>query len=186
VRAGVSVLPGAMRATRPPATTVSDVIENALATVEDDREFDVFVSHATEDKDSLVRPLAEALRERGLRVWFDEFEVRLGDSLRRKIDAGLARSRFGVVVLSPAFLRKNWTQYELDGHVSREMNGEQIILPIWHELQGRTAARRAVAGRQGGAPLGHGHGRGDGGGDRRGGASRSDLRGASGFDRSSA
>jgi hypothetical protein len=57
---------------------------------------------ATEDKDALVRPLAEVLRERGLAVWYDEFELRLGDSLRRKIDAGPARSRFGVAVLSPA------------------------------------------------------------------------------------
>lgn len=134
VRAGARVLPGAMKATRE-ALTVSDVVENAFALVDDDgREFDVFVSHAGEDKEALVRPLAKALRDRGLAVWYDEFEMRLGDSLRQKIDAGLARSRFGVVVLSPSFLRKNWTRYELDGLVSREMNGEQIILPIWHQL----------------------------------------------------
>ncbi|HEX8101112.1 MAG TPA: toll/interleukin-1 receptor domain-containing protein [Solirubrobacteraceae bacterium] len=101
----------------------------------DERDFDVFVSHATEDKDSFVRPLAHALQERGVRVWFDEFEMRLGDSLRRKIDAGVARSRFGVVVLSPAFFAKNCPQYELDGLVSLEMHhGTKVILPLWHNV----------------------------------------------------
>jgi TIR domain len=68
-------------------------------------------------------------------VWYDEFELRIGDSLRRKIDTGISRSRFGVVVLSRAFFAKNWPQYELDGLVTREMAGErQIILPLWHEI----------------------------------------------------
>ena len=61
---------------------------------------DVFVSHASEDKDAVVRPLAHALRAAGLRVWFGEFALHIGDSLRRKVDRGLATSRFGVVVLS--------------------------------------------------------------------------------------
>jgi len=100
-------------------------------------EYDVFISHATEDKDEIVRPLANALVAEGLRVWYDEFELRIGDSLRRKIDNGLAKSRFGVVVLSHAFFAKNWSQYELDGLVTREMTGEQVILPLWHGLTKR-------------------------------------------------
>ena len=95
---------------------------------------DVFISHATEDKDDVVRPLAQALIGQNLRVWYDEFELRIGDSLRRKIDAGLAQSRFGIVVLSHAFFEKNWPQYELDGLVTREMAGEQVILPLWHRI----------------------------------------------------
>lgn len=98
------------------------------------RRFDVFISHATEDKEDLVRPLAHALKDQGLEVWYDEFELRLGDSLRRKIDHGLAQSRFGVVVLSKAFFSKNWPQYELDGLVTREMTGQQVILPLWHNI----------------------------------------------------
>jgi hypothetical protein len=86
------------------------------------------------DKDSVVRPLAHALSEGGLSVWYDEFELRIGDSLRRKIDTGLARSRFGVVVLSRSFFGKGWTNYELDGLVTRAVSGEQILLPIWHEI----------------------------------------------------
>jgi hypothetical protein len=82
----------------------------------------------------VVRPLAEALQRLGLRVWYDEFELRIGSSLRRSIDEGLGKSRFGVVVLSHAFFAKNWPQHELDGLVTREQTGEQIILPLWHKI----------------------------------------------------
>jgi hypothetical protein len=93
--------------------------------------WDIFICHASEDKDSLVRPLAEALRRRGARVWYDEFALKMGDSLRRSIDRGLAESTFGVVVLSRAFFAKEWPQYELDGLVQRERHGAGLILPIW-------------------------------------------------------
>lgn len=94
--------------------------------------WDVFVSHASEDKVSFAQPLAEALRNRGLRVWFDAFTLTVGDSLRRSIDRGLAQSRFGVVVLSEAFFQKHWPQLELDGLVAREAAGMKVILPVWH------------------------------------------------------
>ncbi len=96
--------------------------------------WDVFISHAGEDKAAVAQPLAEHLRTAGLDVWLDTFELRIGDSLRRKIDAGLAGSRFGVVVLSKPFFRKGWPQYELDGLVTRYVSGEQNLLPIWHEI----------------------------------------------------
>tara|TARA_Y100000815_G_scaffold273735_1_gene305779 strand:- start:990 stop:1517 length:528 start_codon:yes stop_codon:yes gene_type:complete len=96
--------------------------------------YDVFISHASEDKAEVVRPLAEQLRTMGLRVWYDEFEMRVGDSLRRKIDHGISNSRFGLVVLSPSFIGKGWTEYELDGMVSNQVKGRQRILPIWHDL----------------------------------------------------
>jgi hypothetical protein len=96
-------------------------------------EWDVFISHAKEDQD-FVRPLAGNLRDRGLKVWFDEFTLVVGDSLRRSIDRGLAHSRFGVVVISPNFLRKEWPQKELDGLVAREVNGIKVILPVWHNI----------------------------------------------------
>jgi hypothetical protein len=115
-----------------PAMAIDEMAEVEAA---DGPVCDVFISHASEDKDDIVRPLAEALQAEGLVVWYDEFTLRLGDSLRRKIDHGLATSRFGVVVLSKAFFAKNWTQYELDGFVTREQaGGEQLILPIWHNL----------------------------------------------------
>jgi hypothetical protein len=99
-----------------------------------ERDFDVFISHATEDKDAVVRPLAHALKERGLLVWYDEFELQIGDSLRRKIDAGISRSRFGIIVLSTSFFAKGWSQYELDGLVTMAVSGKQILLPLWHSV----------------------------------------------------
>ncbi len=103
-------------------------------TLADQPNYDAFISHATEDKDALVRPLAEKLRGLGFSVWYDEFQLKVGDSLRRSIDKGLARSRFGIVVLSPAFFAKNWPQYELDGLVAKEMAGSKVILPLWHKI----------------------------------------------------
>jgi len=95
--------------------------------------YDVFICHASEDKDDFVRPLAEALRDLHVEVWYDEFTLRLGDGLRRSIDRGLARSRYGVVVLSRHFFEKNWPQRELDGLVARETaRGDIVILPVWH------------------------------------------------------
>lgn len=104
--------------------------------------YDVFISHAWEDKEALARPLHAALVKRGVTVWFDEATLELGDSLRRKIDEGLARCRFGVVILSPRFLNKEWPQRELNGFVARETaSGEKAILPIWHELDRDTLMR---------------------------------------------
>ena len=96
---------------------------------------DVFICHTSEDKVTIARPLANALREHGIDVWYDEFSIEWGDSLRQKIDHGVARCRYGIVVLSPAFFAKPWTQYELDGLADREMtSGDKVILPIWHNV----------------------------------------------------
>src|SRR5262249_18412496 len=95
-------------------------------------EYDVFISHASEDKEDLVEPLAKRLRELEYQVWYDRFTLKVGDSLRREIDAGLAKSRYGIVVLSASFFSRGWPQYELDGLVEREMEGRKVILPIWH------------------------------------------------------
>src|SRR5690606_21246379 len=148
VRTGVQVVPGQALKPLPSIheaplrsvpTLVRDVDDVVAPTPEapDGRAFDVFISHASEDKDEVVRPLANALREAGLSVWYDEFELRIGDSLRRKIDRGLGSSRFGVVVLSQAFFGKGWPEYELDGLVTRAVSGEQILLPIWHNVSKR-------------------------------------------------
>lgn len=117
-------------------TLVRDAEEDLAPTPEapDGEVFDVFISHASEDKEEVVRPLANALRAAGLSVWYDEFELRIGDSLRRKIDRGVGSSRFGVVVLSDSFFGKGWPEYELDGLVTRSVSGDQVILPIWHNV----------------------------------------------------
>src|SRR5262249_53060504 len=69
----------------------------------------------------------------GISVWFDEFELKVGDSLRRSIEAGLKASRFGIVVISPSFISGRWTAFELDGLLTKEAaSGGKVILPIWH------------------------------------------------------
>jgi len=99
-----------------------------------DQVWDVFVSHASEDKETFARPLVQALESHGLKVWFDENTLKVGDSLRRSIDKGLSRSRYGIVVISRAFLSKEWPQRELDGLVAREEDGGKVVLPVWHEI----------------------------------------------------
>jgi len=98
------------------------------------KKWDVFVSHAAEDKDDFVRPLAKALRDSGVSVWFDEFSLKIGDSLRASIDFGLANSRYGVVVLSKNFFAKHWPVQELNGLSARESGGKTVILPVWHKI----------------------------------------------------
>lgn len=96
--------------------------------------WDVFICHASEDKDAFVEPLANALTEFGVNVWYDKFALKVGDSLSRSIDRGLAKSDYGLVVLSPAFLSKKWPEYELRGLTALEISGGKIILPIWYDI----------------------------------------------------
>lgn len=105
-------------------------------------QFDIFISHASEDKDTVARSLARGLVARGLKVWFDESALMLGDSLPQTIDRGLAQSSWGVVILSPAFFAKNWPQRELDALAAREVrDGRKVILPIWHNVDERYVAQ---------------------------------------------
>lgn len=97
--------------------------------------YDLFISHASEDKNGVARPLAAALTALGFAVWYDEEQLEVGSSLRMSIEAGLASSRYGVVVLSRAFFDKPWPQQELNGLFARELAvGDDVILPLWHEI----------------------------------------------------
>ncbi|MBA7678953.1 hypothetical protein ES703_87233 [subsurface metagenome] len=96
--------------------------------------WDVFISHATEDKDTFVRQLATELRSKRLQVWYDEFTLRVGDSLRRSIDKGLVKSRYGIVILSSNFFGRKWPEDELNGLAIRERKGEKVILPVWLDV----------------------------------------------------
>lgn len=99
-------------------------------------EYDVFVSHAWEDKESFVDEFVQALRDRELKVWYDTTKMKWGDSMRAKIDEGLRHSRFGVVILSPNYIaeEKYWTKAELDGLFQLESINGKVLLPIWHNL----------------------------------------------------
>ncbi len=103
--------------------------------------YDLFISHASENKNDIARPLAQKLQEVGFAVWFDEFELTIGDSLRQSIDHGLSESEFGVVILSPEFFGKEWPQKELDGLIAREDRGVKVVLPVWHNVDASGVAR---------------------------------------------
>lgn len=124
-------------------TQVSQLLESEAASTKpfkiavpegESETYDVFLSHASEDKDDYVRELVAIGKEAGLRIWYDEDEISWGDSLRVRIDNGLRGSLFGVVVFSPAFFGKPWTDYELDGLLARALDGSGRLLPIWHRV----------------------------------------------------
>jgi hypothetical protein len=105
----------------------------------DELKTSVFICHASEDKKHFVRPLAQALKASGIDVWYDEYSLKLGDSLRESIDKGLARSRYAIVVLSPDFFAKRWTNWELNGLVQRHLSSKDgVILPIWLNVNAQT------------------------------------------------
>jgi hypothetical protein len=103
--------------------------------------WDIFISHAREDKEKVARPLCELLVKNGKSVWLDDMELHLGDSLREKIDEGLSKSEFGVVILSQAFFSKHWTKRELNGLFALEEDGRKRIFPIWHNVSQKDVAK---------------------------------------------
>jgi hypothetical protein len=111
----------------PPPSNVTLVVEQ-----EENAQWDFFISHASEDKEAIARPLAEALLAKSVKVWYDEFSLTVGDSLRESIDRGLSHSKFGIVILSRHFFAKRWPQKELNGLATREVDGSKVILPVWH------------------------------------------------------
>jgi len=108
------------------------------------KEWDVFICHASEDKSAVVEPLVTALAARRLRVWYDRTILTIGDSLRQKIDEGLAKSRFGIVILSQAFFGKGWPERELNGLVQKEVASQKVILPVWHGVTHADVARYSL------------------------------------------
>ena len=115
-------------------STISSDTNHHLYLEDGNEEYDVFISHAFEDKESFANDLYASLEEEGIKVWYDDLCISWGDSLRLKIDNGLKKSKYGIVILSNNFIKKGWTQYELDGLFQREMSGGKIILPIWHNI----------------------------------------------------
>jgi hypothetical protein len=97
--------------------------------------WDVFVSHASEDKTAFVNAFVDHLIAAGLAVWYDKFEITAGDNLTAKVNEGLRESRFGVVVFSPYFLAKGWPEGELNSLMAHELtNGVKRVLPVLHEI----------------------------------------------------
>ncbi len=111
-------------------------IEGSLL-MENEDKWDVFICHASEDKEAVVRPLYNALTDTGLKVWYDESTLKLGDRLLSSIGKGIAKSGYGIVVLSENFFKKDWPQRELEGLAAKELEGQKVILPIWHKVDAK-------------------------------------------------
>jgi hypothetical protein len=106
---------------------------------------DAFICHASEDKESVARPLFEALRTHGLNVWYDEFSLRTGDSLSGKIDEGLTQSNYAIIIVSKKFFGKNWPQNEYHAIYNKQVNSnKRIILPVWHEVSREEVEKHSV------------------------------------------
>lgn len=95
-----------------------------------------FISHDSRDKDDLVRQLAHELSKLMCPVWYDEFSLNVGDSLRASIESGLKETRKCIVVLSPNFLSNDgWGKAEFDSVYTREiLEKDNVILPVWHNV----------------------------------------------------
>jgi HEAT repeat protein len=115
--------------------------------------YDVFVSYASEDRAAVAKPIAEALMALGWVVWFDEFELRVGDSLMDSLNQGIAQSTAGLLIISPTYLARDhgWARIELDGLVARQiLTRRTLILPVWHEVSAEevTAVLPTLGGRK--------------------------------------
>ena len=96
--------------------------------------YDVFISHAVEDKIAVANELCRRLEQAGLRVWYSGKELMPGDSLDKTIDRGLKLSRYGVVVLSRRYLEKNWTMREFYALLAKEITHRKVIIPVRYDI----------------------------------------------------
>jgi hypothetical protein len=103
-----------------------------------EEKYDFFISHASEDKESFVRPLAEELVKKGYTIWYDEMSLEVGDSLVQRISEGVKNSLYGIIVLSENFFKKKWTKKEFEALVNKEIiTDDNLILPVWLNLSAK-------------------------------------------------
>jgi hypothetical protein len=102
--------------------------------MDENKKWDFFISHAFEDAREIAKPLSDALNAKGLITWYVDYALRAGDRMHASIDYGLARSRYGIVLLTKQFLGKPWTQNELNELATREVEGKKVLLPVWHKV----------------------------------------------------
>lgn len=114
----------------------SELLQQHVSVESGEEEYDVFLSHAQEDKEAFVDEFVAELSALDISVWYDKQQIAWGDSMRTKIDKGLAKSKFGVAVISPNYIAdgKYWTKAELDGIFQLESVNGKMLLPIWHNI----------------------------------------------------
>lgn len=93
---------------------------------------DVFLCHAWDDRQGAAKDLHDRLEALGVKVWFSEKDAGLGTPLLRAIDRGLANSRIGIVLVTPALLRRLPTESIADKELSALLAGERLV-PVVHE-----------------------------------------------------
>lgn len=93
----------------------------------------VYLAHASEDK-ARVRPIAEYLMANGIDVWFDEWEIEPGDSLRQKMEEGLGAMTHFVVVLTKTSVGKPWVAKEIDVGLVQQVGGKSRFVPLVVDL----------------------------------------------------
>lgn len=105
------------------------------STIKKSKKYDVFISHATEDKKAIATPLVTKLKQRGIEVWYDQNAMKWGDSLMDSINSGLKNSLFGIVIFSESFFKKKWTLTELRTLVAlANITGKKKILPLLYKI----------------------------------------------------
>lgn len=94
---------------------------------------DAFISYASEDTE-LASELVRSLEARGLNIWYAPIDLKVGDKLLDSIEKGMKESMYGILLLSPAYLDKGWTKYEMDILLRDNIEKNRKILPIWHNV----------------------------------------------------
>ena len=131
LRSGVRVLAGQFAPVR--TSTLMAVPSLYLGRRGDSKAQDVFIVHAPEDK-AVVRTFAFALRKKGLKVAYDDFELNSGDNLHQKVNGGLDDSNFGIVVISRSFVKQKWVEGGIAQLAVKTFSGKQVLLPLWHDI----------------------------------------------------
>jgi len=104
-------------------------------------EFNAFISYAFEDK-TFASEIVGALTSSGISVWYAEIDLKVGDKLLDAIENGLRNSDFGILLISPDYLKKGWTNYEMDTLIRQSIEKNKKLLPIWHGVTKEDVEKR--------------------------------------------
>lgn len=103
--------------------------------------YHVFITYVAEDKGDLVRPLAGALSQKGVRAGFEEFEIKGGGQLCEPLERGLYNCRYGIFILSKNMIRRQWKEEEWASISAKILASEKPVFPIWHNVTEQEVAR---------------------------------------------
>ena len=98
-------------------------------------EYDVFISHANQDKEELIEELYQSLQKLGISIFYDKESLEWGDNWKERILNGTKKAEFAIIVISENFFDREWTERELSEFLNRQnRNGQKLILPIVHNI----------------------------------------------------